>query len=156
VEDVILPADFEGLEDAHRWVSGFEMARNLTWEMETQREKISEKLREGRLKDGLACSYERYCDMRRLVEHCRHLLAPVMARYDVLLAPAAAGEAPIGMHPIPHPYVYMIWTTMHVPSITLPAFEGRNGLPIGAQLIARRSDDRKLFAAARWVYRVLT
>jgi Asp-tRNA(Asn)/Glu-tRNA(Gln) amidotransferase A subunit family amidase len=50
----------------------------------------------------------------------------------------------------------MIWTTMHVPSITVPAFEGRNGLPIGAQLIARRSDDRKLFAAARWVYRVLT
>ena len=155
VEDVILPADFEGLEDAHRWVSGFEMARNLTWEMETQREKISEKLREGRLKDGLACSYERYCDMRRLVEHRRHLLAPVMARYDVLLAPAAAGEAPIGMHPIPHPYVYMIWTTMHVPSITLPAFEGRNGLPIGAQLIAKQCDDRRLFAAARWAYRAL-
>jgi len=42
VEDVILPADFEGLEDAHRWVSGFAMARNLTWELETQREKISE------------------------------------------------------------------------------------------------------------------
>ena len=60
------------------------------------------------------------------------------------------------MHPIPHPYIYMIWTAMHVPSITLPAFEGSNGMPIGAQLIARWSDDRRLFAAARWVYRVLT
>jgi Asp-tRNA(Asn)/Glu-tRNA(Gln) amidotransferase A subunit family amidase len=50
----------------------------------------------------------------------------------------------------------MIWTAMHVPSITLPAFEGSNGMPIGAQLIARWSDDRRLFAAARWVYRVLT
>jgi len=155
VEDVILPADFEGLEDAHRWVSGFEMARNLTWELETQREKISEKFRDGRLKDGLACGYERYCEMRRRIERCRRLLAPVLDRYDVLLAPAAAGEAPVGMHPIPHPYVYMIWTTMHVPSITVPAFEGRNGLPIGAQLIAKQCDDRRLFAAARWAYRAL-
>jgi Asp-tRNA(Asn)/Glu-tRNA(Gln) amidotransferase A subunit family amidase len=155
VEEVTLPAEFEGLEDAHRWISGFEMARNLAWELEHHRDAISEKFREGRLKDGLACSYERYCDMRRLVEHCRHLLAPVMARYDVLLAPAAAGEAPIGMHPIPHPYIYMIWTAMHVPSITLPVFEGSNGMPIGAQLIARRSDDRRLFAAASWVFRVL-
>ena len=155
VEEVTLPADFEGLEDAHRWISGFEMARNLAWELEHHRDAISEKFREGRLKDGLACSYERYCEMRRLVERCRHLLAPVMARYDVLLAPAAAGEAPVGMHPIPHPYVYMIWTTMYVPSITLPAFEGSSGMPIGAQLIARRSDDRRLFATARWVFRVL-
>jgi len=155
VEEVMLPAEFAGLEDAHRWISGFEMARNLAWELEHHRAAISEKFREGRLKDGLACSYERYCEMRRWVERCQHLLAPVMARYDVLLAPAAAGEAPVGMHPIPHPYVYMIWTTMHVPSITLPAFEGSSGMPIGAQLIARRSDDRRLFAAARWVFRVL-
>jgi Asp-tRNA(Asn)/Glu-tRNA(Gln) amidotransferase A subunit family amidase len=78
-----------------------------------------------------------------------------MARYDALLAPAAAGEAPVGMNPIPHPYVYMIWTAMHVPSITLPVFEGPNGLPIGAQLVAKRCDDRRLFAVARWAYPIL-
>jgi len=93
--------------------------------------------------------------MRDLVARCRHLLAPVTARYDALLAPAAAGEAPVGMHPIPHPYVYMIWTAMHVPSITLPVFEGPNGLPIGAQLVAKSCDDRRLFAVARWAYRIL-
>lgn len=155
VEEVRLPPDFEGLEEAHRWISGFEMARNLAWELEHHRDAISATFREGRLKDGLACSYERYCEMRQRVEHCRRLLAPVMARYDVLLAPAAAGEAPAGMHPIPHPYVYMIWTTMHVPSISLPVFEGPGGMPVGAQLIARPSEDRRLFAAARWVFRVL-
>jgi Asp-tRNA(Asn)/Glu-tRNA(Gln) amidotransferase A subunit family amidase len=44
---------------------------------------------------------------------------------------------------------------MHVPVVTLPVFKGPNGLPIGAQLIARRNDDRKLFAAGRWIYRQL-
>lgn len=155
VRDVELPADFEALEVAHRWISGFEMARNLTWEIENHGEAISEKFRHGRLKDGLACTYERYCEMRDLVERCRQRLAPVMSGHDVLLAPAAQGEAPVGWDPVPHPWVYRVWTTMHVPSITLPVYTGPNGLPIGAQLVARRSEDRRLLAAARWAFRVL-
>ena len=155
VEEVTLPKDFEGLEAAHRWISGFEFARNLTWEIENHWNEISETLRNGRLKDGLSCSYEHYTAMRELVEHCRHLLAPVFDDYDILLAASAAGEAPIGWDPAVHPWVYMIWTTMHVPSVTLPVFKGPHGLPIGAQLIAKRHDDRRLFAAARWVYRQL-
>jgi Asp-tRNA(Asn)/Glu-tRNA(Gln) amidotransferase A subunit family amidase len=50
----------------------------------------------------------------------------------------------------------MMWTAVHVPSVTLPVFKGPNGLPVGAQLIARHSDDRRLFAAAKWAYRRLT
>jgi amidase len=156
VEEVVLAgSDYEGLEEAHRWISGFEMSRNLAWEIDNHWERISKAFREGRLKDGLACSYARYSEMRGRVEQCRQLLAPVLARYDVLLAPAAAGEAPAGMHPVPHPYVYMIWTTMHVPSITLPVFRGPNGLPIGAQLVGRRYEDRRLLAWARWAHGVL-
>jgi Asp-tRNA(Asn)/Glu-tRNA(Gln) amidotransferase A subunit family amidase len=155
VEEVTLPADFEALETAHRWISGFEMARNLTWELDTHPEKISKKFRNGRLKDGLACSYEHYCEMRDLVARCRRTLEPIIARYDALLAPAAPGEAPVGWHPVPDPWVYMIWTALHVPSMTLPVFKGSAGLPIGAQLIAKWSGDRRLFAVSRWVYRQL-
>jgi Asp-tRNA(Asn)/Glu-tRNA(Gln) amidotransferase A subunit family amidase len=49
----------------------------------------------------------------------------------------------------------MIWTTLHVPSITLPVFEGPNGMPVGALLVAKRCEDRRLLAAAEWVYRTL-
>ena len=132
------------------------MSRNLTWEIENHWEKISAAFRDGRLKDGLACPYEQYVAMRNRVHHCRKLLLPVLDRYDVLLAAAAAGEAPVGTHPIPHPWVYMLWTAMHVPSITIPVFEGPNGLPVGAQLIAKHHDDRRLFAVARWAYDRLT
>jgi amidase len=156
VAEVTLPAgDYEGLEEAHRWISGFEMARNLAWEIDHHRERISAKFREGRLKDGLECSYERYCAMRDLVARCRARFDPVMRNHDVLLAPAAAGEAPAGTHPIPHGYVYMLWTTLHVPSITLPVFRGPAGMPVGAQLVAGRCDDVRMLAAARWVWRAL-
>ena len=46
-----------------------------------------------------------------------------------------------------------LWTMLHVPQISLPVFKGPAGMPIGAQLIARRHDDRKLFACAQWAYR---
>jgi Asp-tRNA(Asn)/Glu-tRNA(Gln) amidotransferase A subunit family amidase len=49
----------------------------------------------------------------------------------------------------------MMWTVLHVPAITLPVFKGGNGMPVGAQLLARRHDDRGLFAHARWAYRQL-
>lgn len=68
---------------------------------------------------------------------------------------AAAGEAPRGSRAVAHPYVYIMWTALHVPSITLPVLRCPNGLPIGVQRIARRYEDRKLFAVARWVQRVL-
>ncbi|MBM3358151.1 MAG: amidase [Betaproteobacteria bacterium] len=156
VDEVALPGEFEALEAAHRWISGFEMARNLTWEIENHWERISEKFRNGRLKDGLACGYERYCEMRALVERLRRQLVSIMDGHDALLAPAAPGEATAGWDPVPHPWVYMAWTAMHVPSVTLPVFKGPAGLPIGAQLIAGRSEDRRLFAVARWAWRALT
>lgn len=116
---------------------------------------LSELLRNGRIKDGLECSFERYLGMRNIVERCRQLLAPLFDDYDILLAPSAAGEAPIGWDATCNPWIYMIWTTMHVPSVTLPVFKGPSGMPIGAQLIARRNNDRQLFAAARWIYQKL-
>jgi len=155
VADVTLPEDFERVEDAHRWISSFEFSRNFTWEIENHWEKISEMLRNGRLKDGLACSFDRYRNARDFAERCRQLLAPIFDGYDVLLTAAAAGEAPVGLDSTGNASLYAIWTTMHVPAVTLPVFRGPHGLPVGAQLIAKRNDDRKLFAVARWVYRQL-
>ena len=78
VNDVDLPAEFERIEDAHRWISSYEFARNFTWEIENHWESISEMLRNGRLKDGLSCSFERY---RRSARPGRAL--PATARRDV-------------------------------------------------------------------------
>ena len=35
-------------------------------------------------------------------------------------------------------------------------FKGPRDMPIGLQIFARRHDDRKLFAGARWAYRQLS
>jgi amidase len=156
VAEVTLPPDFERVEDAHRWISSFEFSRNFTHEIEHHWERISAVLRNGRLKDGLACSVERYVEARSFAETQRSRLDAIFADYDVLMTASAEGEAPLGLDSTGNPALCAIWTTMHVPAITLPVFTGANGLPLGLQLIARRNEDRRLFATAREVWRMLS
>lgn len=155
VKEVTLPAEFERLEDAHRWISGFEFARNFTWEIESHWERISETLRRGRIKDGLSCTFERYLEARDFSEKCRARFGDAFGDCDALLTASAAGEAPIGLSSTGNVSPSAIWTMVYAPSVTIPVFKGPNGLPVGAQLVAKRNEDRELFIAARWVYRRL-
>jgi Asp-tRNA(Asn)/Glu-tRNA(Gln) amidotransferase A subunit family amidase len=155
VADVTLPDDFARLNEAHRWISSFEFARTFTWEIEHHWDEISETLRNGRLADGLSCSFERYIEMQELAERCRRRMDDAWQDQDVLLTPSAIGEAPVGLFAFAGAPFYMMWTVLHLPTVTLPLFTGPNGMPVGAQVLARRHDDRKLFACARWLYRRL-
>ena len=155
VKDVELPAEFQDIADTHRAISSYEFARNFTWEIENHWDKISETLRNGRLKDGLSSSFERYRNARDRAERCRELLATVLGDYDALLTAAAAGEAPVGLKSTGDTSFCVIWTTMHVPAVTLPVLRGPHGLPVGVQLISKRNADRALFATALWVQRAL-
>ena len=70
--------------------------------------------------------------------------------HDVLLAAAAAGEAPQGSATGDFQFC-AIWTVLGLPALSLPLMTGPNGLPIGAQLLARPGDEAKLLAAAEWM-----
>jgi Asp-tRNA(Asn)/Glu-tRNA(Gln) amidotransferase A subunit family amidase len=156
VAEVRLPPDFARLNEAHRWISGFEFARTFTYEITHHWDEISETLRNGRLADGLSCSFERYLEMQELAERCRREFETVWDEHDMLLTPAAVGEALVGFAAFAGAPFYMLWTILHVPAITLPVFTGPSGMPVGLQLIGRRHHDRTLFAHARWAYRQLT
>lgn len=156
VTDITLPPEFDGIPDAHRLISGFEFARNLTWEVENHWEKISTTLREGRLTDGLTCSYEKYLESRGLAERCRTQISPIQENYDVLLTACASGEAPLGLSSTGNAKLALIWTTMHVPAMSVPVLKGPAGMPIPVYVAGKRSQDRELFAHARWVQRALS
>jgi Asp-tRNA(Asn)/Glu-tRNA(Gln) amidotransferase A subunit family amidase len=156
VTDFDLPPEFARLHDAHRWISSFEFARTFTFEIETRWSEISDTLRGGRLKDGLSSGFERYIACKEFAEDCRRKLDGMWTDVDVLLTPAAFGEATIGRFAFEGVPLYQLWTILHVPAISLPVFKGPNGMPVGAQLLAKCHDDRRLFAVAQWVYERLT
>ncbi len=150
VSDLKLPAAFDPIDEIHQRISSFEFARNRAWELLHHADRISETLRNNRLKHGLAYSFEQYREARAQAEQLRLLLDDVFKDYDVILTPSAAGEAPIGLNATGSASFSSIWTACHNPSMTLPLFKGANQLPIGVQLVTRRDTDRQLFEIARW------
>jgi amidase len=154
VGEPVMPAEFAHAEEDHRVISCREFVHNFTREIEHHWDELSEDLRNGKIKTGMGYSFDRYRAAQASAARCRNGLAAVFADYDVLLAPSAVGEAPIGWNTGDSTLVSP-WSLMHTPCMNVPVCKGPHGLPVGAQLIAAAGADRKLFAAGRWIHRAL-
>jgi Asp-tRNA(Asn)/Glu-tRNA(Gln) amidotransferase A subunit family amidase len=75
----------------------------------------------------------------------------LLARCDVILAPAAPGPAPEGLGATGSPIFNGLWTLCGMPAVTIPVLQASNGLPMGVQLVGRRGDDGRLLRTARWL-----
>ncbi len=139
------------LPEVVRKVSGFEFARVMTYERLYHGDKLSRDLLDGRAADGLRCSYEDYRKSERVIQDYRRRLEATMEAVDVLLTPSAPGEAPEGIGRTGDAIFNNLWTTTHVPAVTLPAGFGPKGLPLGVQLVGRRGQDHPLLEAAKAV-----
>lgn len=95
-----------------------------------------------------AAEYMAACDWR---ETLYAGLGEIFERYDAIITPAAAGEAPAGLGSTGSAAFNVLWTLTGVPAVTLPLLSGANGLPIGVQLIGRRNEDGRLMRSARWL-----
>jgi amidase len=151
VSDVDLPAGFDAIPEAHRWVSSFEFVRNRAWEIDHHWDRISEPLRGARIADGMGCSFARYDASRATLRDCALQLDDLQRDVDVLLTPAAAGEAPVGLQSTGNASFSTLWTALNVPAVTLPMARGAHGMPIGLQWIGSRWADDRLLATARAV-----
>lgn len=83
-------------------------------------------------------------------------LDEVFDRYDAIITPAAPGAAPAGLESTGSPVFNGLWTLCGTPAVTVPLLAAQNGLPLGVQLVGRRSDDARLLRTARWLVRHLS
>ncbi len=150
VRDFALPSDCAALKDAHPIVMNAESARALGWELAHHPEAISETLRD-RLAFGLAQDSTALVAAYGVFESTQLGFGPAMGDLDILVTPSAPGEAPEGLEWTGDPAFNFIWTSLHVPCVTVPAGLGRNGMPLGIQIVGRRGDDRAVLAWAQWV-----
>ena len=152
VTDLDLPSDFNDLLTVTWRIIVFEMARALAHEKYAHPDGVSGKAH-SMIVDGEATSLETYLNDMRLVERLRSLIHELMDGTDVILTPSAVGEAHVG-HSDTGPVTFnFLWHVMNMPALNIPAFTGPLGLPMGAQLVARRFDDDALLRHAVWVDR---
>ena len=145
-----MPPHFSTLTATREIFNNVERARSLPFEWTHHRAQISAALTRS-IEAGFATSVEDYVQAKRFAEACRIEADAIFNEYDVLLTPAANGEAPVGLHYAGDPSLQGLWTLLHTPTIAAPAGKGESGMPVGVQLIARRYEDKKLLDAAQWL-----
>ena len=153
----VRPVELTGFDDAehtHSIIMNNESARAMGWEFTRHPEQISATLRE-RLAFGLAQTTDAVIAARRAQRIWQDRFTQAMADFDILVTPAAPGEAPVGLGNTGEPCFNFIWSLLHVPCVTVPAGVGPAGMPMGLQVVAALHHDAKALAAAAWVQSAL-
>lgn len=149
-DEVEMPAIFSEGAIAHRRIMLAEIAHNLRHYYERDAAQLAPETRtaieEGRL--ITAVEYLAALDWRNTLYAG---MEEIFQRYDAIITPAAAGEAPTGLHSTGSAAFNTLWSLTGVPAITLPLLTGVTGLPVGVQLVGPRNDDGRLLRTARWL-----
>ncbi|MDR0809759.1 MAG: amidase [Gemmobacter sp.] len=146
-------ADFAEGARLQAAIMAHEAAQSLFAEMQHQG-KMSPVLHR-MLVGGTRISRHDHLGNLRQAEGMRARMAGLVADYDILLAPAAPGEAPSGLAATGDPVFSRLWSLLRLPSITLPGLTGPAGMPVGIQLLSARHRDEDLLAHALWAEALL-
>ncbi|WP_206682791.1 amidase [Chthonobacter albigriseus] len=149
-----VPDWFEDLYAGHDAVMGWETPRSLAYERKVLTDKLAAETR--RFLDVLARTTRAEYDaaLEALVDRAS-LLDSLLGDADVLITPAAPGEAPAGLQATGNPVFNKVWTLLHGPCITVPTGVGPGGLPVGVQVVGRLGRDAETLAAAAFLERAL-
>jgi Asp-tRNA(Asn)/Glu-tRNA(Gln) amidotransferase A subunit family amidase len=145
-----LPARFRGLRESHTAILWYEVARSMADEFTRFPDQLDPALRQ-RCADGFALDPQKYVRAQRHAAECRSHFADALGDYDVIIAPAATGEAPQGLQSTGDVAMNVVWTLLHVPCVAVPAAKAPSGMPLGVQVIGRIGDDARTLASAAWI-----
>lgn len=149
VTEIALPEAFEGSLKLQQTVQFSDIARNYGLHLDRHPDQISAKLREV-IAEGRNFSAAAYDAAIAEREPLYESLAEILAPYDAILTPAAAGAAPHGLGSTGSPAFNALWTFLGMPAVSLPLLS-LGKMPMGVQLVGRRAEDGALLRTARWL-----
>jgi Asp-tRNA(Asn)/Glu-tRNA(Gln) amidotransferase A subunit family amidase len=149
ITEVDLPDAFKAAHGLHGLIMGVDLARSFAAEYARGPDQLSERLR-GIIEDGRRALAIDYARALALVPTLRDALDPLFSRYDMIVTPAATGQAR-GLENTGSPAFCTIWTLLGLPAVTLPLLTGADGMPMGVQLVGRFGDDARVLRTARWL-----
>lgn len=92
-----------------------------------------------------------YLGAKAIQEKLRSAFTEQMSGFDAVLTVPAFGEAPEGLSYTGDPEYCAPWTLIGAPAVSLPAGFGKNGLPLGIQVVGSHRQDYRLLRVAKWV-----
>jgi Asp-tRNA(Asn)/Glu-tRNA(Gln) amidotransferase A subunit family amidase len=149
-----MPPLYDNVFDVAQDILAREFSYNLGPRYRRASELISPALREWFVR-GFSIGSEEYLSRMDALQKMRMGFPAVIGDFDAAIAPVSAGEAPKGLDSTGNPKFLLLWTSIGVPAISVPAFKGPAGLPIGVQVIGRHGADLETLRAAKWLGREL-
>ena len=150
VDEIELPEGFNEIPSWHKVIMESDMARSFSIEYTKSKDKLSDTIIET-IERGQKYTAVEYNDALSKIDVANSYFNQFFYDYDAILTPSAVGEAPKGLTFTGNPIFSTIWTYCGMPCISLPLLNGRNGLPIGVQLVSSLFDDERLFRNASWL-----
>ena len=150
VDEIELPEGFNDIPSWHKIIMESDMARSFSEEYKKSKDKLSDTIIET-IERGQKYTAVEYNDALSKIDVANSYFNQFFYDYDAILTPSAVGEAPKGLKSTGNPIFCTIWTYCGMPCITLPLLQGKNGLPIGVQLVSSLFDDERLFRNASWL-----
>lgn len=141
IKEELLP---EGMERSHA-IHATIYNRTLAYYFKEEFNKgtLVSKTMKSLIEDGGRITVDQYVSALKEQEKLIHLMEAFFDDFDILICLSTAGEAPLrGVEEIPD--ASLIWTMTHLPAISIPVFISPKGLPFGAQIVAKKYNDKLL------------
>jgi len=153
IEEVKLPPSFRAVHAAAHLIMRSDTA-SIHAELYAQKADLYRPAIRSAIEMGMLLTGDLYVRSLRIRRQFRRELAPLLARYDVLLTPTTPAPAPEGMA-TGDPLFQVPWSLSGLPSITVPCGLAASGLPLGIQLVSAAFTEPELLAVAAWCEDVL-
>jgi amidase len=154
IAELAIAPEHHGLTEVQNTIMHFEIVRAFAYERIEHSAELSPRFAQ-MLDAGMTIGADEYDRALARTEEARAGLDAFFGSCDVVLVPAAPGEAPVGLGNTGDPVFNRMWTLLGVPCVTLPARWAENGLPTGVQLVGRFGNDARLMACAAFLERAL-
>jgi Asp-tRNA(Asn)/Glu-tRNA(Gln) amidotransferase A subunit family amidase len=146
-----LPTAFQDSTRQRETLNFVEMVHHYGHYAEREKTALSSQMQEA-LEQGRQRTAVEYLAAVASREVLNRALEPLFAVADVLVMLSAPDHAPENRNTTGDPIFNGIWTLCGTPSLTLPLFQAKNGMPIGVQLVAPRGADARLLRVAQWLW----
>ncbi len=151
ISALALPPAFDRALEDHHVILNANLAAVFRREFEETPEQLSDKLK-ARIVQGIPLKASELVDATERADERRRALDRLLADYDAVLTPAAPGEAPVDLTTTGNAAFNAIWTQCGVPAVSVPLLKGKNGMPLGVQVVAPRGGDANALAVSRWLW----
>lgn len=155
LHDVEMPAVFTDINQWFNIISGVEALRAMALEARDHLPTMNHWIRDS-LTAAKRVDQAQFDKAQFHVVQCQQAMADVFRSCDAIITPSTAGEAIVDVVSVSNSAFNRIWTLLHVPCVTIPAFEGPNGMPVGLQVVGPIGDDDRIIALSQGIADALT